>query len=152
MSTTSSNANPNPSAVPRPCPFQIDRVDHIVLQCQDVQATILWYTKYLGMKHERFHTAGGERHALRFGQQKLNLHPSSAPYQPHAALPLPGTQDLCFVLSPPATADRVLEYWREEGLEILEGGVVGRTGAVGGLRSVYTRDPDGNLIEVSNYV
>ncbi|KZO90514.1 Glyoxalase/Bleomycin resistance protein/Dihydroxybiphenyl dioxygenase [Calocera viscosa TUFC12733] len=134
-------------------PFTIDRVDHIVIQCRSVETTIAWYTRYLGMQHEPFRTATGERHALHFGRQKLNLHPSSSPYTPHAAAPVPGSQDLCFVLSPPTTAAQVLEYWKAEGLEVLEGGVVvRRTGAQGELSSVYTRDPDGNLIEVSNYV
>ncbi|KZT55095.1 hypothetical protein CALCODRAFT_485033 [Calocera cornea HHB12733] len=110
-------------------------------------------SSHSGMRPTPFATPTGPRDSLTFGQQKLNLHPAHAPYTPHAHAPLPGAQDLCFVLSPPATAELVLQYWLREGLDVLEGGgVVQRTGARGELRSVYTRDPDGNLIEVSNYV
>jgi len=91
------------------------------------------------------------RHALSFGSQKLNLHQAGAEFEPKATLAKPGTADLCFITSTPITD--VLAELKEQGLEILEEGkVVDRTGAVGKLKSVYTRDPDGNLIEVSNYV
>lgn len=91
------------------------------------------------------------RHALSFGSQKLNLHQAGAEFEPKATLAKPGTADLCFITSTPITD--VLQELKGNGLEILEEGkVVDRTGAVGKLKSVYTRDPDGNLIEVSNYV
>lgn len=91
------------------------------------------------------------RHALSFGSQKLNLHQAGAEFEPKATLAKPGTADLCFITTTPITD--VLAELQKEGLEILEEGkVVDRTGAVGKLKSVYTRDPDGNLIEVSNYV
>lgn len=91
------------------------------------------------------------RHALSFGQQKLNLHQAGAEFEPKATLAKPGTADLCFITTTPIT--EVLAELQKEGLEVLEEGkVVDRVGAVGKLKSVYTRDPDGNLIEVSNYV
>jgi catechol 2,3-dioxygenase-like lactoylglutathione lyase family enzyme len=91
------------------------------------------------------------RHALLFGQQKLNLHQAGSEFEPKARLAKPGTADLCFLTSTPITD--VLAELKKEGLEVLEDGkVVDRTGARGKLKSVYTRDPDGNLIEISNYV
>ncbi|THX61666.1 hypothetical protein D6D06_00438 [Aureobasidium pullulans] len=91
------------------------------------------------------------KHALLFGQQKLNLHQAGSEFEPKATLAKPGTADLCFLTSTPITD--VLAELKKEGLEVLEDGkVVDRTGARGKLKSVYTRDPDGNLIEISNYV
>ncbi|KAH0010540.1 Glyoxalase/Bleomycin resistance protein/Dihydroxybiphenyl dioxygenase, partial [Aureobasidium melanogenum] len=135
-------------------PFAVKALDHVVLTCRNINATVKFYN-LLGMKHEVFHSSkdapGVERHALSFGQQKLNLHQAGAEFEPKATLAKPGTADLCFITTTPIT--EVLAELQKEGLEILEEGkVVDRIGAVGKLKSVYTRDPDGNLIEVSNYV
>jgi catechol 2,3-dioxygenase-like lactoylglutathione lyase family enzyme len=91
------------------------------------------------------------RNALSFGTQKLNLHQAGAEFEPKASLAAPGTADLCFITSTPIS--EVLAELKDNGLEVLEEGkIVDRIGAVGKLKSVYTRDPDGNLIEVANYV
>ena len=102
-------------------------------------------------QHGHLLTYPNHRHALSFGSQKLNLHQAGAEFEPKALLAKPGTADLCFITTTPITY--VLAELKQQGLEILEEGkVVDRTGAVGNLKSVYTRDPDGNLIEVANYV
>ncbi|CAD0112902.1 unnamed protein product [Aureobasidium uvarum] len=135
-------------------PFAVKALDHVVLTCRNINATVKFYN-LLGMKHQVFRSSkdapGVERHALSFGTQKLNLHQAGAEFEPKAILAKPGTADLCFVTSTPITD--VLAELQKEGLEILEGGkIVDRIGALGKLKSVYTRDPDGNLIEVANYV
>lgn len=122
----------------------LDALDHLVLTVRDLQATIAFYTQVLGMSHEVF---GSGRHALRFGRQKINLHPAGAPIQPHAAAPSPGTADLCFLTSTPL--ENVIRELQNHGVAI-EAGPVDRTGAQGPILSVYFRDPDGNLLEVSN--
>jgi catechol 2,3-dioxygenase-like lactoylglutathione lyase family enzyme len=87
------------------------------------------------------------RHALCFGSQKLNLHAAAGPWEPHARVPKPGTADLCFVTDVPVA--EVVARFGEAGVEVLEGGgPVDRVGAMGRLRSVYVRDPDGNLVEL----
>ena len=89
----------------------------------------------------------GARHALIFGSQKLNLHAAAGPWEPHALRPAPGSADLCFLTDVPA--DEVVARLRQAGVEVLEGGgPVDRVGALGRLRSVYVRDPDGNLVEL----
>ncbi|KAF2221470.1 biphenyl-2,3-diol 1,2-dioxygenase III-related protein [Elsinoe ampelina] len=125
---------------------QVQSIDHVVLTCKSIPDTIAFYTS-LGMEHEPF---GEGRNALKFGTQKINLHQAGAEFEPKATLAKPGTADLCFIVS--TNVDEVLGKLKREGIEILEGGqVVTRTGARGQLRSVYMRDPDGNLIELSNY-
>jgi len=125
--------------------FTIDRLDHLVLTVVDIDATIAFYTQALGMEAVTF----GERKALRFGQQKINLHQSGHEIDPKAAHPTPGSGDLCFIAK--QSLEEVLIHLT--GLSIpIETGPVERTGAVGRLRSVYVRDPDNNLIEVSNYL
>ena len=91
---------------------------------------------------------GANRRALAFGQQKINLHPADAPLRPHAAHPTPGSADLCLVTSTPLV--EVIAHLEKAGVAIEEGPVP-RTGALGAITSVYFRDPDANLIEVSNY-
>ncbi|KAH6629363.1 Glyoxalase/Bleomycin resistance protein/Dihydroxybiphenyl dioxygenase [Boeremia exigua] len=126
--------------------FSVKSIDHVVLTARDIPKTIEFYTQRLGMKHEVFSANGGERHALSFGSQKLNLHQSGKEFEPKAENVQPGSEDLCFITDYPV--DDVLKSWQANGIEILEGGkVVDRTGAQGKLRSVYCRDPDGNLIE-----
>lgn len=125
--------------------MKIDRLDHLVLTVRDVEATCAFYSRVLGMKPVTF--AEGRR-ALSFGRQKLNLHPADAPISPHAAQPTPGSADLCFIALTPIA--KVVAHLQSAGVSILEG-PVRRAGAKGPITSVYFRDPDSNLIEVSEY-
>jgi catechol 2,3-dioxygenase-like lactoylglutathione lyase family enzyme len=124
--------------------ISIDRLDHLVLTVASIERSCAFYTRVLGMTEETF-DAG--RKALRFGGQKINLHQRGREFEPNAARPTPGSADLCFIATTPL--DRVIEHLRQAGVAI-EVGPVDRTGAVGAMRSVYIRDPDGNLIEISN--
>ena len=121
----------------------IDHIDHIVLTCTDPQATCDFYTRVLGMRQETF---GQGRIAFCFGNQKINLHVRGNEYEPKAHLPVPGSLDLCFIASVPLT--QVVEQLNQQGWPILEGPVQ-RTGATKKIMSVYVRDPDLNLIEIS---
>jgi catechol 2,3-dioxygenase-like lactoylglutathione lyase family enzyme len=123
----------------------IDRIDHVVLTAHDVDRTIGFYSRVLGMEPVSF--AGGRR-ALAFGRQKINLHPSGREYEPKALTPTPGSLDLCFITETPL--EDVIAHLKAEGVAIAQGPVE-KTGALGPMKSVYFRDPDGNLIEVSNY-
>ena len=123
----------------------IDRIDHVVLTAQDVDRTLEFYSRVLGMEPVSF--AGGRR-ALAFGRQKINLHPAGREFDPKALKPTPGSLDLCFITETPL--EEVIAHLKAEGVAIAEGPVE-KTGAVGAILSVYFRDPDGNLIEVSNY-
>jgi len=124
----------------------IDHIDHIVVTTTDEAACIRFYTEVMGMKLETF---GAGRKAFSFGSQKINLHVKGREYEPKAHLPVPGALDLCFVASVPL--DRVIARLAEMGVPIIEGPVM-RTGATSQLRSVYLRDPDLNLIEISELV
>lgn len=126
---------------------QVKSLDHLVLTVADIDATAGFYTKFLGMKHESFAAAqGGQRHALIFGSQKINLHKSHAEFEPKAGHVMPGSADLCFLTD--TKIDDVLVGLKAASIIVLEGGkVVDRTGARGHLRSVYIRDPDENLVE-----
>jgi catechol 2,3-dioxygenase-like lactoylglutathione lyase family enzyme len=123
----------------------IDRIDHVVLTAHDVDRTIEFYSRVLGMEPVSF--AGGRR-ALAFGRQKINLHQAGREFEPKALEPTPGSLDLCFITETPV--DEVIAHLKAEGVAIAQG-PVDKTGALGPIRSVYFRDPDGNLIEVSNY-
>lgn len=123
----------------------IDRIDHIVLTVHDLERTIAFYSRVLGMEPVTF--AGGRR-ALAFGRQKLNLHQAGREFEPKALAPAPGAIDLCFISETPL-AD-VIATLEAQGVVVIDG-PVDRTGALGPMKSVYFRDPDGNLIEVSNY-
>ncbi|NQD92603.1 VOC family protein [Pseudomonas sp. CrR25] len=123
----------------------IDRLDHLVLTVADIEATVAFYERVLGMRHEVF---GQGRNALAFGQQKLNLHQLGREFEPKAKRPTPGAIDLCLISQWPIAA--VLQHLVEQGVNVEEGPVV-RTGALGPIESLYFRDPDGNLIEVSRY-
>ncbi|KAF4311538.1 Glyoxalase/bleomycin resistance protein/dioxygenase [Botryosphaeria dothidea] len=129
--------------------FAVKSIDHVVLTVRSIPATVNFYTQRLGMKHEVFTSVkdpGVERHALLFGNQKINLHQSGREFEPKAQTVQPGSGDLCFLTD--TKIEEVLSDLKNGGLEVLEGGgVVDRTGAVGKLRSVYCRDPDGNLVE-----
>ena len=128
------------SALPR-----IERLDHLVLTVADIDITVAFYARVLGMQRENF---GAGRVALRFGAQKINLHQVGREFEPRAARPTPGSGDLCFIAEGPLEA--ALDHVRAQGVEILEGPVA-RTGATGPITSFYFRDPDENLIEVANY-
>jgi catechol 2,3-dioxygenase-like lactoylglutathione lyase family enzyme len=123
----------------------IDRIDHVVLTVRDVEATCAFYARALGMRVVTF--AGG-RKALGFGRQKINLHPAGREFEPKADVPTPGSADLCLITTTPLA--QVAAHLTACGVAILEGPVT-RTGATGPIRSLYFRDPDRNLIEVSSY-
>jgi catechol 2,3-dioxygenase-like lactoylglutathione lyase family enzyme len=120
-------------------------LDHFVLTVADIGAACAWYERCLGMRRITFDR---DRTALLFGHQKINLHLAGAELEPHAARPMPGTADLCFIVSCPL-AD-LIEHLDRENVEI-EHGPVEQTGAVGVMESVYVRDPDRNLIEIAAY-
>ncbi|MDF1721963.1 MAG: VOC family protein [Minwuia sp.] len=124
--------------------MQIVSLDHLVLTVASIAATSDFYCRVLGMDVE---TLGPGRTALRFGGQKINLHQAGQEFEPKAEAPTPGAADLCFLTSVPM--DDVCAHLAAEGVAILEGPVQ-RTGAEGPILSVYFRDPDRNLIEVSN--
>ena len=124
----------------------IDHVDHIVLTTRDLDACVRFYTEVLGMKLEKFRTPTEERLALKFGSQKINLHVWGKEFLPRAHVAVPGSLDLCFIASVPL--DDVIRTLKSKNVPILEGPVA-KTGAVSKLRSVYVRDPDLNLIEIS---
>ena len=126
-------------------PIDIDRIDHIVLTVFDVERTVDFYARVLGMEPVTF--AAGRR-GLAFGRQKLNLHQAGREFEPKALRPAPGAIDLCFIASTPL--DDVVAQLKSQGVAIIEGPVP-KTGALGPMTSVYFRDPDGNLVEVSNY-
>jgi catechol 2,3-dioxygenase-like lactoylglutathione lyase family enzyme len=124
--------------------LMIDRLDHFVLTVADIDVTIAFYVRVLGMRDVTF---GAGRRALTFGSQKINLHLLGREFSPHAKRPAPGSADVCFITAVPL--DAAMAHVKDHGVTIEEG-PVDRTGAVGPLRSFYFRDPDGNLIEVSN--
>jgi catechol 2,3-dioxygenase-like lactoylglutathione lyase family enzyme len=123
----------------------IDRIDHFVLTVRDVAATCAFYERVLGMEVVTF--AGG-RKALAFGRQKINLHEAGREFEPKAAAPTAGAGDFCLVTERPL--DEVARHLAASGVTIEEGPVA-RTGAMGPIRSLYIRDPDGNLVEISSY-
>jgi len=124
---------------------EIDRVDHIAFTVRDIERTCAFYSRVLGM---RVVTFGEDRRALEFGRQKINLHQAGREFEPKAARPVPGSEDLCFITRVPL--EGAMAHVRSCGVEI-ELGPVEKAGAAGLIRSFYFRDPDGNLIEVSNY-
>ena len=125
--------------------FVIDHLDHLVLTVADIDATVAFYSSALGMEVVTF----GNRKALRFGEQKINLHQAGKEFEPKAAHPTPGSGDLCFITKAPI--EEVISHLKALP-HAIEEGPVERTGAVGTIRSIYLRDPDFNLIEISNYL
>lgn len=124
----------------------MDRLDHMVLTVADLARTIDFYVRGLGMRDEVF---GAGRHALVFGRQKINLHEAAGePILPRATHPMRGSADICLISAIPLA--QVEAHLRREGFAI-EQGPVPRTGAIGPITSLYLRDPDGNLVEVSEY-
>jgi catechol 2,3-dioxygenase-like lactoylglutathione lyase family enzyme len=122
----------------------IESIDHLVLTVRDIAVSVQFYTDILGMESVAF---GENRIALRFGRQKINLHQAGQEFEPKAKQPTPGSADLCFLSSIPV--EQIARNWQAAGVEVIEGPVM-RSGAVGPICSIYCRDPDGNLIEVSN--
>ncbi|HEX2655941.1 MAG TPA: VOC family protein [Xanthobacteraceae bacterium] len=125
--------------------MQISHLDHFVLTVADLEATCNFYARVLSMKVVTF---GEGRKALVFGNQKINLHKAGQEFEPKARHPMPGSADICLIADTPLV--EVLEILRRENVAIEEG-PVSRTGATGPIKSVYIRDPDSNLIEISNY-
>jgi catechol 2,3-dioxygenase-like lactoylglutathione lyase family enzyme len=125
--------------------FVIDHLDHLVLTVASIDATAAFYTSALGIELVTFN----DRKAFRFGKQKINLHPAGNEFEPKAAHPTPGSGDLCFITN--TSLEDVIAHLKSKNLAI-ELGPVERTGAAGKMRSIYLRDPDSNLIEISNYL
>lgn len=125
--------------------MEIQNIDHIVLTVADIDTTVEFYTQILGFQAITF---GENRKALTFGNQKINLHQKGHEFEPKAEKPTCGSADLCFIAK--TDISEVLRELKQKKIPILEG-IVERTGAMGKIRSVYFRDPDMNLIEVSNY-
>jgi catechol 2,3-dioxygenase-like lactoylglutathione lyase family enzyme len=126
--------------------MRIDRLDHIVLTVADLDKTIAFYTDVLGMDLVTFQAG---RKALSFGRSKINLHQAGHSFSPHAGSPTPGSEDFCLIVD--GSLDDVMEDLARHGVAIEEGPVE-RTGATGTIRSVYVRDPDQNLVELSVYM
>lgn len=126
--------------------MEIDSLDHLVLTVRDIEITAAFYSTVLGMRTVAF---GAGRKALAFGSQKINLHQHGKEFEPKASRPTPGSADLCFITSVPL--QEVIRHITSCGVNIVEGPVQ-RTGATGPIMSVYLRDPDMNLIEVSNHL
>ncbi len=124
----------------------IDHIDHIVLTTRDLEGCIRFYRDILGMKLSSFKTPTETRMALSFGNQKINLHEWGKEFTPRAHVAAPGTLDLCFIAAVPL--EDVIERLGAAGVKILEGPVI-KTGATAKIRSVYVRDPDLNLVEIS---
>jgi len=125
--------------------MRIDHLDHFVLTVRNIDLTIQFYQTVLGMTPVTF---GAGRKALTFGNSKINLHSEDAPIAPHAKHPVPGSADLCFITS--ESINTVIDHLHDCNV-FIEAGPVSRTGALGPIISVYFRDPDGNLIEISIY-
>ena len=125
--------------------MKINRIDHVVLTVASIDATVDFYTRVLGMAAVTF---GAGRTALRFGTSKINLHQAGREFEPKARRPSPGSMDLCFIVDD--AIEDVVAQLGAAGVAI-EDGPVPRTGATGEIVSCYLRDPDGNLVELSNY-
>ena len=125
--------------------IELERLDHFVLTVKNVDATCGFYDQVLGMDVKTF---GDGRRALHFGEQKINLHERGKEYEPKARTPMPGSADLCFITQ--TSPQEVIEHLKICSVAVIEGPVT-RAGALGSLISVYFRDPDGNLLEVSSY-
>ena len=124
----------------------IDHIDHVVLTTRDLPACLHFYSEVLGMKLEKFQTATETRMALKFGNQKINVHEWGREFTPRAHVAAPGTLDLCLIAA--ISLDDVIRKLKQNNVAILEGPVL-KTGATSKIRSVYVRDPDLNLVEIS---
>lgn len=124
----------------------VDRIDHLVLTVDSIDLTCEFYARLFGMQVVTF---GDHRKALKFGEQKINLHQVGQEFEPKALKPTPGSADLCLITQIPLS--QVTDYILSCGVEIVDGPVK-RTGALGIIESIYVRDPDGNLLEIANYI
>jgi len=130
-------------------PAFVDRIDHLVLTVRDIEETTRFYERALGLEREFFRGPQGQpRHALRFGNQKINLQDAATDTPTKALTPTLGSGDFCLIAARPL--EEVMARLQAEGIPI-EAGPVARNGALGPMRSVYFRDPDGNLVEVAEY-
>ena len=126
--------------------MQINRIDHLVLTVADIERTVDFYRRALGM--ERVEFAGG-RVALQCGMQKINLHQAGREFDPKAQRPTPGSADICLIADTPVA--QIIEHLLAQEVSVIEGPIE-RSGASGPITSVYLCDPNGNLLEVSNYI
>jgi catechol 2,3-dioxygenase-like lactoylglutathione lyase family enzyme len=126
--------------------MMIDRIDHVVLNCRDVEQTASWYERVLGLEREEF--GPDRRIALKFGRQKLNLRPTAALDWPTGVVDAPGSLDICFITE--GSLEHAMKQLRTCGV-VITAGPVAKTGALGPMTSLYCRDPDGNLIEIACY-
>ena len=125
--------------------MKTSRIDHLVLTVADIERSVAFYRDVLGMRRIEF---GDGRIALGFGRQKINLHRHGREFEPKAARVQPGSADLCFIVDDPL--EQALAELERHGVEVIDGPVE-RSGALGKIISLYFRDPDGNLVEISNY-
>jgi len=125
--------------------MQIERIDHLVLTVKNIETSCAFYTKVLGMKEVTFQSG---RKAVRFGNQRLNFHEYGKEFDPKALRPVPGSADLCFITRDPIA--QIMSHLEICSVKIIEGPLE-RTGALGPMISIYIRDPDQNLIEISAY-
>ena len=126
--------------------MQISHLDHLVLTVADIKTTCDFYRHVLNFEVIEF---GERRKALKFGSQKINLHQAGHEFEPKAAFPTRGSADLCFISETPV--EQIIQHLKQRHI-VIEQGPIQRTGALGAILSVYIRDPDQNLIEISNYV
>ena len=126
-------------------------IDHVVITVFDINKSVHFYSNILGMELQEFlsTTDNRKRKSLKFGRQKINLHEASKPFKPHANIPLPGTMDICFISE--INVNDWIKIFDNFDIKI-EDGPVQKTGANGPIRSIYVRDPDKNLIEISNQI
>ena len=126
-------------------------IDHVVITVFDINKSVHFYSNILGMELQEFlsSTDNTKRKSLKFGRQKINLHEVSKPFKPHANKPLPGTMDICFISE--INVNDWIKIFDKFDIKI-EDGPVKKTGANGPIRSIYIRDPDKNLIEISNQI
>ena len=126
-------------------------IDHVVITVSDIDKTIDFYSNILGMELQEFSssTDNVKRKSLKFGKQKINLHEASKPFKPHANNPIPGAIDICFLSE--INIDDWIKIFNKFNIKI-EDGPVKKTGANGPISSIYVRDPDKNLIEISNKI
>jgi len=125
--------------------IELDRIDHVVFTVRDVEATCAWYSRVLGTNVVTF---GDGRKALQVGHCKINLHQTGRELEPKAARPGPGTQDICLVAT--SSMQDILDHLADASVPVIEGPVA-KTGAMGPIESIYLRDPDDNLVELSWY-
>jgi catechol 2,3-dioxygenase-like lactoylglutathione lyase family enzyme len=131
-------------------PCFVDRIDHLVLTVKDIEATTQFYERALGMEREFFRGPEGQpRHALLFGQQKINLQDAATQTPTKARVPTQGAGDFCLIVSVPL--EQVHAHLKAQGVP-MEAELVSRRGALGPIRSIYFKDPDGNLVEVAEYL